>query len=94
MATFFMFGRYSAESVKGISAERTTQATSVIKKHGGTLQSFHALLGDHDLCLIVDFPDIETATRASIGLTKLTGISFSTSPAIDVSEFDKLAAEA
>ena len=32
--------------------------------------------------------------QASIALTKLTGIGFTTSPAVAVDEFDKLLAEA
>ncbi|NIR30261.1 MAG: GYD domain-containing protein [Gammaproteobacteria bacterium] len=94
MSTFFMFGDYSQESLKGISANRTEQATDVIKKLGGTVHSIHALLGEHDLVLIVDLPDVGKAVQASIALSKLTGISFNTSPALAVQEFDKIATSA
>jgi len=42
------------------------------------------------LVFIVDFPKVEQAIKASVALNKLTGISFTTSQAITVKEFDKL----
>lgn len=94
MATFLMLGKYSSEALKGISKERTEKATSIIKKYGGKVNSMYALLGEHDLLFIVDMPEIEQAMQASLALSKLTGISFTTSPAVKVEEFDKLVAGA
>ena len=93
MATFFMLGKYSAEAVKGISAERTEQAALEIQKFGGEVRSIYALLGEHDLALIADFPGIEQAMKASVALGRLTGVSFTTSPAVSVEEFDRMMAE-
>ena len=90
MATFFFFGKYTAEAFDGLSATRTTKAIDLIKKHGGDIKSMHALLGDRDLVFITEFPGIESAMKASIGLSKLTGISFTTSEAIEIPEFDEL----
>ena len=93
MATFFMFGKYSSEAVKGISADRTEQGNRVIKKFGGEVISLYALLGEQDLVLIAEFPGIEEAMKASVALSKLTGISFTTSPAVPVEDFDKMIAQ-
>lgn len=93
METFFMFGKYTQESIKGISTERTEKAVSIIKKYGGELKSAYALLGENDLVLIIDFPDIKAAFKTSLDLNKLTGISFSTFPALQVEQFDKIATE-
>jgi uncharacterized protein with GYD domain len=90
MATYLMFGKYSREGLKGISVKRTDAAAALIKKHGGELKSGYALLGGVDLVLIVDLPDTEQAMKASAALTKLLGISFSTSPAVSLEDFDKL----
>ncbi len=90
MATYFMFGTYSADALAGISAARTKQATAVIIDNGGQVQSMYATLGDQDLVLIVDFPDIQRAMKASIGLSRITDIAFTTVPAIAVDEFDRL----
>jgi uncharacterized protein with GYD domain len=94
MATYIMFGKYSSVALKGISAKRTTKAKDLIKKFGGKVESLYALLGEIDLVFTVDFPDAEQAMKASIALAKLTGISFSTSPAVTIDEFDKMLAKA
>jgi uncharacterized protein with GYD domain len=90
MATFFMLGRYSSEALKGISEGRTDKALRLIKKYGGEVKSMYALLGEIDLVFILTFPDMEKAIQASVALNKLTGISFTTLPAVTVEEFDKL----
>jgi uncharacterized protein with GYD domain len=50
----------------------------------------YALLGVHDLLFIFDFPGVEDAMKASVALAKMTGISFTTDPALTVAEFDKM----
>ena len=90
MATFFMFGKYSSEALKGMSAERTDRIVSLINKLGGEVNSMYALMGEKDLVFIVNFPGIEQAIKASVALGKSTGISFTTSQAVTVEEFDKI----
>ena len=91
MSTFFMFGKYTQDALKKISPDRTRKAISTIQKFGGRVKSVYALLGDNDLVFIVNLPGPAQASMVSIALTKLTGISFTTSPAIPVEEFDQLA---
>jgi uncharacterized protein with GYD domain len=93
MATFIMFGKYSSEAVKGMSADRTDKGLSLIKKFGGEVKSLYALLGEIDLVFIITFPNVEKAMQASVALNKLTGISFTTLPAVTIEEFDKLMTE-
>lgn len=92
MTTFLMFGKYSSEAIKGISGARTVEANNLIKKNGGEVVSQYALLGEHDLLLIVNFPGVDEVIKSSVALNKLTGISFSTVPAITVEQFDKITA--
>ena len=94
MATFVMFGRYTPEALKTASAARTKKAQSLIKRHKGELVAMYATLGKIDLVLVANFPGIVEAMQASIGLTKLTGIGFTTAPAVSVDTFDKLMADA
>ena len=93
MVTFLMFGKYSPDALKGMSPERTASAVGLVKKFGGEVQSMHATLGAHDLVLIVSFPGNEEAMKASVALSQLTGIAFSTAPAVPVEAFDRLMAE-
>ena len=90
MATYVMFGKYSVEGLKGISARRSDDAKALIKKNGGELKAAYAMLGGTDLLLIVDLPDTAKAMATSAALAKATGIAFATSPAVSIEEFDKL----
>jgi len=90
MATFVMLGKYSGEGLKGMSSARTEKAKELVKKCGGTMQTAYALLGEQDLLVLADFPSADNAAKASIALSKLTGIAFATSQAIPVDQFDKL----
>jgi hypothetical protein len=56
---------------------------------GGKVVSMYALL-ERRICFHRDLPNMEQAMKASVALHKLTGISFSTSPAVTVEEFDRL----
>ncbi len=94
MSIFMFFGKYSSESLKGISSERTDRAVNLIEKHGGKVISMYAVLGEHDLVFTLDFPDAEKAMATSVELYKLTGISFTTSPVVEVEKFDKLVGKA
>jgi uncharacterized protein with GYD domain len=93
MAKFVFFGRYTSKAMEGMSAERTKQATSLVEKFGGEITAGYALLGETDLVLIGDFPSVEKAMQASVAVTKLTHIRFTTAPAVSMEEFDKLVEE-
>ena len=90
MSIFLMFGKYSSEAMKKISPDRTEKAREVIQKNGGKIISMYAVMGEHDLVLTIDFPDADKAIATSVALYKLTGIHFTTSPVVDVEQFDKL----
>ena len=90
MATYILFGKYSQDSIKKISVKRTEKAKELIKKNAGEIKSGYALLGKTDLVLIVEFPDLEHVLKTSIALTKMLGISFTTTPAVSMDDFDKL----
>ena len=50
----------------------------------------YAVMGEHDLVFTIDFPGPDNAMAASVALYHLTGIHFTTSPVVDVEQFDKL----
>ncbi len=91
MNTFFMFGKYSSESLRDVSAMRTSHAREAIIKMGGNVREIYALLGEFDLVFIVELPSMSEAMKAAITLGQLTGITFSTCAAIPVREFDTMA---
>ena len=90
MTIYFMFGKYSPQSIRSIGADRTINAIDIISKLGGEVISQYALLGDKDMVLIVKLPGIEEVLQASANLHKLTGITFSSFPAITMEKFDEI----
>ena len=88
MATFIMVGKYSQNALESVSAARTKKAEHLIARFQGTIKAMYALLGADDLFMIVELPSVEDALKVSISLSKLTGIAFTTSPAISVEDFD------
>ena len=90
MASYLMFGKYSTEGIKGVSAKRTKKAAQIIKDNGGKYKNGFALLGDVDLVLEVDFPNTASAMKASVGLSQLLGVDFTTSAAVSIEKFDKM----
>jgi uncharacterized protein with GYD domain len=92
MEIFFMFGKYNAQSLKEMSYQRTEQVIREIEGLGGKVNAMHALLGKYDLLFCVNLPGLDAAMKASVLLTKATGISFTTYPAITVEAFDKMIA--
>ena len=90
MATYIMFGKFSIDAVKEISSERTKKSMAIVKDYGGQVKAVYALLGETDVVAIADFPGLKEAMKASVELTKLLGISFTTAPAVTIEEFDKL----
>ena len=90
MATFFMFGNYTAKSINDMSIDRTQRVVEEIQKLGGQVQAMHAMLGAHDLIFCVHLPDVESALKASVKLTQLTDITFTTAPAVSVEHFDNM----
>ncbi len=90
MATFVLMGKYTHEGLRNIGARRTAEAVGLIEKFNGQVTAMYALLGPYDLMLIVNLPGAREAMEASIALARLTGISFTTCPAVSVERFDEM----
>ena len=94
MSIFLMFGKYSPEAAREIKAGRTEKVRETIRKYNGKIISMYAVMGEHDLVFTIDFPDRKNAMAVSVALYQLTGIHFTTSPVVDVEQFDTLLEEA
>lgn len=90
MATFFMFGKYTADAARGISAERTRKVQQTLESLGGRVKDIYALLGEYDVVIIAELPRMAEAMKASVTLNELTGITFFTVAAVPIGEFDDL----
>ena len=93
MGTFFMFGKYSKQAIESVSVDRTREAHQVVEKLGGKIKAIYALLGEYDLVIIAELPRMAEAMQASMTLKRLTDISFFTTAAMPVEEFDQMVGE-
>lgn len=93
MPPFLMLGNYTSHATTGISKARTRQVDTLIRECGGTMKQIYGLLGAYDLAIVADFPGNGDAIRTSLMLTKMTGITFSTMPAVSVDAFDDLVSD-
>ena len=93
MGLFVMEGKYSLEAVANVSAERTQKAAEIVQQYNGSIKSIYALLGNKDLLIIAEFPDVNSAMKASVVFNREFKISFSTYPAVKVEDFDRMMAE-
>lgn len=90
MPIFMMFGKYDKDSLNEASKQGTKKTISIIEKNGGMVISMYAIMGEYDLVVTLDFQDAEKIMSASLTLKMQTGISFSTSPVVEVEKFDHL----
>jgi uncharacterized protein with GYD domain len=90
MKTYIMLGKYTAEAIKEIRPERTTKAINIIEKLGGKVKGIYAILGDYDVIMMIEGPDLDKMVKISVDLHILTGIHFSTFPAMPMDYFDTL----
>lgn len=90
MQTFFFFGSYSSESLQDARSNRTDQVIGTIESLNGHIIDIYALLGEADLVIIANLPGNTEALKASITLSRETGIRFATRPAVSVKRFDAL----
>ncbi len=93
MSTFIMLGNYSAKSLNEMGPDRTMIIVNLIKGFEGEIINMYALLGQNDILVIADFPSTEKAMKASIAINKSMNISFVTSPAVPVEEYNRLLKE-
>ena len=84
LQTFFFFGRYTPEALREANSDRTEKMDRLIKWNGGHVGAVYALLGQFDLVMIVQFAGVEEAMKASVAMTRATGISWITAPAVEV----------
>ncbi len=90
MGTFFILGKSSAGELKEISLKYKGEFKRVVNGFGGDVRFMYVMLRGEYLVFVFAFPGLEKATKASLALSKLTGISFQISPAVPVDEFHEL----
>ena len=76
MAIFFMFGKYTPDALKEISASRTKQAVDVINNLGGEVNAVQIGMGEFVLLFCVILRGLGGASKASVEVTRWSASTF------------------
>lgn len=85
MKTFLMLGKSSSEESREIALKYKAELVSLMGNFEGDVKSVY-IMREKYLLLILAFPEVKRATKASIALSKLTGISFRIWPALTIDD--------
>ena len=86
MGTFVIFGKASPKELREIMSKYRGEAVGLVKSYEGDIRSIYMMIREKYLVFVFLFPGLREAMKASIALSKLTGISFQTSPAVRVDD--------
>jgi uncharacterized protein with GYD domain len=77
MPKYLAMAKFSAEALKGLraagAAKRVEVNRTAIESLGGKLECYYYAFGDHDVYAVIDLPDDEAATAASLTVNE-TGL--------------------
>jgi uncharacterized protein with GYD domain len=95
MPKFLIEASLTAEGVKGVQSEggtaRREAVGSAIESAGGRLESFHFGFGDHDVFVIADFPDNESAVAMALAVNSSGAVSTRTVVLLTPEQVDEAA---
>ena len=95
MPKYLIQGSYAAEGAKGLAraggSSRRTIVGDMIKKAGGTMESFYYAFGDADVYVILDMPDVASAVALSLAVNASGAVSLKTIPLFSAEEMDEAA---
>ncbi|GDY32214.1 GYD domain-containing protein [Gandjariella thermophila] len=95
MAKFLLQASYLGEGAKGLLREggsgRRAAIEEAVASVGGRVESMYFTFGDHDVCLVVDFPDNVSSSAFSLTARASGLVSTSTTPLLTVEEIDEAA---
>jgi uncharacterized protein with GYD domain len=95
MPRFLIEGSYAPEGAKGLVKEGGTHRRAfiaeLIKKSGGTMESFDFAFGASDVYVLCEMPDVASAMALSLAVNASGAVSIKTIPLISADEMDAAA---
>jgi uncharacterized protein with GYD domain len=92
MPKYLIQASYTAEGTKGLvrdgGSKRRASVEEMIKRLGGTLETFYFAFGDADVYLICDIPDVASAAAISLAVNASGAVDLKTVPLLSVEEID------
>jgi len=95
MAKYLIQASYTSEGVKGVQSAGGTSRRDAIAKVaesvGGEIESFYFAFGDHDVYVIADLPDNESAAAVALTVNAAGGAAVQTAVLLTPEEVDAAA---
>lgn len=92
MAKFLVKGSYTAEGAKGLLKEGASARRAAVQKSfeglGAKIEAMYFALGDADVYLICEAPDVTSVIAMSLAANAAGGVRVSTTPLLSVEEMD------
>src|SRR5262249_15331951 len=93
MAKYLNQGSYTAEGLKGLLKDKASgrkQAVArLLESVGGKLDAAYFSMGEHDVVLLVDVPDLVTAAAISLNVSAAGLVRTRTTALLTVEETDR-----
>jgi len=95
MATFITTIKFTQQGIKSIgeTTKRAAALKAAANKMGVKVTDIYWTVGDHDGVLILEAPDVETATTLLLHLGALGNVHTTTVRAFTAAEMDKILAK-
>jgi len=92
MATYISLLRFTQKGMEAVreSPARLGAAVKLFEEHGGTLKNAWYTMGHHDIVIVTDFPNDESATRAMVAALSKGNVQGETLRGFTAQEFQKL----
>jgi uncharacterized protein with GYD domain len=92
MPKYMVTASYSADGAKGLLKEggtgRRTAVQKLVEGLGGKLEAFYYALGEHDVYIIVDLPDVSTSLALSVAVNSTGAVRLSSLQLVTPEEMD------
>ena len=92
MAKYLISGSYSQAGVQGLLKEGGSSRVDAIGKLladlGGSMEAFYFAFGSHDVFLIIDLPDDETAAALALTVAASGAVEIQTTPLLTPEQID------
>jgi uncharacterized protein with GYD domain len=93
MAKFLVQATYSADGLRGLQREKASGRQDAIRRMvqglGGKVESLYFSLGDYDVILTIEVPDIVTGTALAVAVSASGLVRTRTTPLLSVEELDR-----
>ncbi len=93
MPKYLLQASYTAEGTKGLAKEggtkRRAHIEDLVKRLGGKLEAFYYAFGEHDVFVIGELPDAESAAAVSLAVNGSGAVRLKTTVLLSPEEMDR-----